>query len=868
MSHGRLETHLNYRAHVGPSMSTVKSPTMGSAPAVDMTSGTRCIPQLQSCETIAEAKNLDSPLFLDVSQCGVPLPLPDYTRVHLKFPSTLLRRPKFQFPQLVRTLDHSTQDLLASEVDLCSTFVFYDEGSTLQNCSSTTSQILDKTITHLLEVKNGNPKTRFVFLQAGKSNSPTPQSQHSQQIPYSRPPALKNSKSSPNLNKSTSVNGLRKHNLNLKITIPNRNSRVDNSNYMFVQSFKKDTIHYSPDSLQKYFTFHMPPSIRPDDDTLPRWLKNYSKDGNENLQQILKSFECLEQLEIRRLESCLQSSSKQGPQNGGEDLSNRCVKTISTGRPRLPKLYSFRKMQKQYKPNRHDYDSDNDEYNQPEEGKLKMDIHEELHDGENRDIRSKLTKINGSQELLARDTSSERMNKSLKQASESQDEDEEDVLETPMDDYLMTCGIQSFTKNRYSNILPYEHSRVKLEPSPIGTENKHGILSTFATPASSPPLSTQALRKRRNSYFSQDGSNREKSLDALNEPRAETGRSNLRLPATSFDHRQSITTPNTAIEHDQFNDYFNANYLKIPQINPEFSYIATQAPLPSTLDDFWKVVITNGVKVILSLNSDDELSMRKWDIYWNSSTLKKFDVAVEETYENVGGVKGCILRVFKVKRNRNDEITQQSNDCNPHNVKIIETEANGTIVKKSKAQIDIPVDGIKSKSPSDTHTVCQLQYTKWLDSCGIVLGDVLKLHRIKNLLVKDSDDFIESIKRGETYEEIIKVGESSDTNKSSEGLVRSGSGSPLLVHCSAGCGRTGVFITLDYLLNVLEHPTDTGNRIDVWNIPEDLVFIIVNELRKQRISMVQNLTQYITCYEAILKYFELRKTTGSNNEVI
>ncbi|MCG8711232.1 hypothetical protein JHU04_004634, partial [Brenneria sp. 4F2] len=41
--------------------------------------------------------------------------------------------------------------------------------------------------------------------------------------------------------------------------------------------------------------------------------------------------------------------------------------------------------------------------------------------------------------------------------------------------------------------------------------------------------------------------------------------------------------------------------------------------------------------------------------------------------------------------------------------------------------------------------------------------------------------------------------------------------SPLLVHCSAGCGRTGVFITLDFILNVLMEPTNARNSIDVWN---------------------------------------------------
>lgn len=122
---------------------------------------------------------------------------------------------------------------------------------------------------------------------------------------------------------------------------------------------------------------------------------------------------------------------------------------------------------------------------------------------------------------------------------------------------------------------------------------------------------------------------------------------------------------------------------------------------------------------------------------------------------------------------------------------------------------------------------------------------------------------MESIKEGKVYEDLVQSG--CEPAKDSIGLQSASS--PLLVHCSAGCGRTGVFITLDYLLNILEHPTDQSNRIDVWNMSQDLIFIVVNELRKQRISMVQNLTQYLTCYEGILEYFGLRKSMGQGYKI-
>lgn len=58
-------------------------------------------------------------------------------------------------------------------------------------------------------------------------------------------------------------------------------------------------------------------------------------------------------------------------------------------------------------------------------------------------------------------------------------------------------------------------------------------------------------------------------------------------------------------------------------------------------------------------------------------------------------------------------------------------------------------------------------------------------------------------------------------------IVRTSEGEPV-IHCSAGCGRTGTFIALSALL---ENPT---LRIDD----------IVDGLRKQRIASVQTLSQY------------------------
>ncbi|MED6270314.1 hypothetical protein CHARACLAT_008997, partial [Characodon lateralis] len=69
-----------------------------------------------------------------------------------------------------------------------------------------------------------------------------------------------------------------------------------------------------------------------------------------------------------------------------------------------------------------------------------------------------------------------------------------------------------------------------------------------------------------------------------------------------------------------------------------------------------------------------------------------------------------------------------------------------------------------------------------------------------------------------------------------------GQDGPITVHCSAGVGRTGIFITLSIVLERMRYE----GVVDIFHT--------VKILRTQRPSMVQTEEQYHMCYMAAMEY--------------
>ncbi|KAM9686286.1 tyrosine-protein phosphatase non-receptor type 22 isoform 2-T2 [Trichechus inunguis] len=128
-----------------------------------------------------------------------------------------------------------------------------------------------------------------------------------------------------------------------------------------------------------------------------------------------------------------------------------------------------------------------------------------------------------------------------------------------------------------------------------------------------------------------------------------------------------------------------------------------------------------------------------------------------------------------------------------------------------KRKSDYIIRTLKAKFNSETRTIHQFHYKNWPD------------HDVPS----STDPILELIWDVRCYQEDDSV--------------------PICIHCSAGCGRTGVICAVDYTWMLLKDGI----------IPQNFnIFSLIQEMRTQRPSFVQTQEQYELVYSAVLELFK------------
>lgn len=126
---------------------------------------------------------------------------------------------------------------------------------------------------------------------------------------------------------------------------------------------------------------------------------------------------------------------------------------------------------------------------------------------------------------------------------------------------------------------------------------------------------------------------------------------------------------------------------------------------------------------------------------------------------------------------------------------------------------------IKNLKTDEIRNLCHMQFTSWPDY-GVPGSAMAMLNFLQQVREKQAE-MVAAL--GDTW----------------AGHAR---GPPIIIHCSAGIGRTGTFITLDICISRLE---DTG-KADVKGT--------VEKIRSQRAFSIQMPDQYVFCHLALIEY--------------
>ncbi|KAI5361467.1 Putative tyrosine-specific protein phosphatase [Septoria linicola] len=265
-------------------------------------------------------------------------------------------------------------------------------------------------------------------------------------------------------------------------------------------------------------------------------------------------------------------------------------------------------------------------------------------------------------------------------------------------------------------------------------------------------------------------------------------------------------------------DYINASPIQLGKRR----YIATQGPKDTNVNHFYRMVASElkSPAVVVMLTQTHEAGREKcFQYYPLSADQSPLTIPLDEQYDD--GFEGEVELVgVKHDQKSRSEIRE---------LKVKTTADNG-----------------KPREIEMQH----LLFSGWPD-----------------FLVPEGDDrkaLVELVRLSAQLNRKPSSDTSATTNGSSFAgdLARTDQDNPRIVHCSAGVGRSGTFIALDYLLSLLL----TG-QLDNLSPEDDPIADTVDKLRQQRMMMVQGESQFMFLYEVLREQYLARHQTNGHDTV-
>ncbi|XP_058824958.1 mucin-5AC isoform X2 [Topomyia yanbarensis] len=311
------------------------------------------------------------------------------------------------------------------------------------------------------------------------------------------------------------------------------------------------------------------------------------------------------------------------------------------------------------------------------------------------------------------------------------------------------------------------------------------------------------------------------------------------------------------INDDEKTEYINANFVKGPKDSSNY-YIACQAPMENTINDFWRMIWEQNSKVIIMATDLSENGVEKCAEYLppsvvldNNRTFGDFQLTLKNR-ENKEKYTISTVHLRNTQTNTWREIMHFWYQWPDTGVPIDESSIIAMLLEaRSYSRLapdemaDAPVgitsiaeeDGTESDNPPTPTAAGNGSAT---DSSVVAVGSnsVDSSNNNKSTTTTDSG----------APNSIVSNGGTMDKHKS---LQRTQG--PITVHCSPGTGRTGTIVACDVALRAVEIPPRT---VDIPHI--------VYYVRRGRASAVRTREQYELIYRVANVY--ATKLTGPTIE--
>jgi protein tyrosine phosphatase len=272
-------------------------------------------------------------------------------------------------------------------------------------------------------------------------------------------------------------------------------------------------------------------------------------------------------------------------------------------------------------------------------------------------------------------------------------------------------------------------------------------------------------------------------------------------------------------------DYINANFIK--GYNGKRTFIATQAPLTNTVEDFWQMIWEHDVRVVIMVANMKERGRQQVDKYWPEEgeqsifVNKDLEISCVDNLPYADYSKRGFNLVYTSYsstpssngNNRTSSILQRTGSFRQHEpiAAVVHQEeeseyANISVLRPSSKNSNNRTNLLDVEVNREVRKIVHYHFTNWTDlkapesTCGIM-----------RLMLK--------LRKMEEY-----------------------NNHPVLIHCSAGVGRTGTFIAIDSLID----QCNAEGKVDVFGT--------VSSIRQQRNgTMVQSQEQYVFIYRALVE---------------